>query len=194
MNTTTIAMADPTNIFGTGESMVVTFGSVTDPAVTGLTHATDTVSAAPATFSTADYTIEPLSFRAGDAQVTAYLSDDTTATDQTGQTGAEGGRVGQHPAGTSGTTLDPITGKPAANTTTTGTVQVQLGAGAIVIGIVVATYFMIKHKKWSWGPVLTGVAIGTVSAGAGAGSLMIIPSTLANSLITAFGNALSGIA
>lgn len=189
MNTATVTLADPTNIFGTGQSMAVTFVPVTDPAVTGLTHATDTVSAAPATFSTADYTIEPLSFRAGDAQVTAYLSDDT-ATDATGQGGTEGGRVGQHP---SGTTLDPITGKPVANTNTNSTVQVQLGAGAVAIGMVVAAFFMIKHKKWSWAPVLTGIAIGTVSAGSGQSSVFFIPASLANSLITAFGNALSGL-
>lgn len=131
---------------------------------------------------------------ASDATVGAGEGD-TVTSDGTGL--EPSGATGARPH--SGTAVDPVTGKPvvgtpAAKDAAASSVQVQLGAGAIVIGIVVATWFMIKHKKWTWSPVLTGVAIGTVSAGAGAGSLMVIPSSLATALITAFGNALGGLA
>jgi hypothetical protein len=120
---------------------------------------------------------------------------DTVTADGTGLAPA-GGSVGSHPK--SGTVVDPVTGKPVVGTPAAKdaatSVQVQLGAGAIVIGIIVAAVFMIKHGKWKYPPLLTGIAIGTVSAGAGTTSIMYIPASLATALITAFGNALGGIA
>lgn len=70
-------------------------------------------------------------------------------------------------------------------------IEIQLGAGAIALGLIVWAVAMIKNKKWDKGPVFVGFAIGTVLAGAS--GLLGMPGEITNSLITALGSAVGSI-
>ncbi|MFR9758244.1 hypothetical protein [Streptomyces sp. TR06-5] len=70
-------------------------------------------------------------------------------------------------------------------------IEVQLGAGAVALGLIVWAVAMIKNKKWDKGPVIIGFAIGTVLAGAS--GLLGMPGEITNSLIASVGQAIGSV-
>jgi hypothetical protein len=72
-----------------------------------------------------------------------------------------------------------------------GVTGMQAGGGAIVVGLLVAAFFMIKHKKWSTPSVLVGFILGTALVGAT--GLLGMPATLVNSLMTSASTALGNV-
>lgn len=70
-------------------------------------------------------------------------------------------------------------------------ITVQLGAGAIALGLIVWSIAMIKNGKWAKGPVFVGFAVGTVLAGAS--GLLGMPGELTNSLIASLGQAIGSV-
>ncbi len=84
----------------------------------------------------------------------------------------------------------PATFLAATQQAPTG-IEVQLGAGAIALGLIVWAIAMIKNKKWDKGPVIIGFAIGTVLAGAS--GLMGMPGQITTSVISALGGAVGSL-
>lgn len=70
-------------------------------------------------------------------------------------------------------------------------IEVQLGAGAIAIGLLIWAIAMIKAGRWAKGPVLVGFAVGTVTAGAS--GLLGMPGDLTNQLVSALGSSLGAM-
>jgi hypothetical protein len=85
------------------------------------------------------------------------------------------------------TTVTPAVAPGVAPASATS-VSVQLGAGAIAVGLVVWAIAWIKAGKWQKGPVLVGFAVGTVLAGAN--GLLGMPGEMTNSLISSLGQSL----
>lgn len=80
---------------------------------------------------------------------------------------------------------------PAVVPASTAGVSVQLGAGAIAVGLIVWAVAMIKAGRWAKGPVIVGFAVGTVLAGAN--GLLGMPGDMTNSLISAVGQSLGAL-
>lgn len=91
--------------------------------------------------------------------------------------------VGTNPTGTG--TYDP------SQVSTQSTGGIVIGVGGIIVGLIVVSYLMIRHGKWSWGSVLVGFAVGTTLAGAG--GLLGMPGNITTSLMTSLSSALNGI-
>lgn len=70
-------------------------------------------------------------------------------------------------------------------------IGIQLGAGAIAVGLIVWAVAMIRAGRWAKGPVIVGFAVGTVTAGAT--GILGMPGDVTTQLITALGTSIGGM-